>query len=95
MATDSALSTLAVLGLGLGLAWGIAKTSRPDLVVTVNNVPTETGEAMDPADITLSTGYHSVTRISALEWLVDLDDGTHFVTYSATNPFLYIKQRNV
>ena len=94
MALQSHFSTLAVLGIGLAAVWSIAKAARPDLVVTVNDVPTETGEAWDPADLVLNSGYHSITKVNELEYVIEMDDGGHATVYHGSNPFLSVKQLN-
>lgn len=92
---QSTVLTIVALGAGFVVANWAMRKARPDLVVTTNEVPTDTGEAWDQADVVLSTGWKSVTKVNEIEWLVETDDGGHFVTYHPSNPFEYVKQRNV
>lgn len=92
---QSFLSTVVIGGVAFAVMVKATQLARPDVVVTTTQNTTETGEAWDPADLVLSSGIRSVTKINELEWLVTLDDGGHVVTTHPRHPFYSVLQRNV
>lgn len=93
--SDNIILSLAIFGGAALLIKRSLAIARPDVIVTQNEVPTDTGEAWDPADLVGVSGVRAVEKIgSGYEQVLHMDDGGHCTTYAWDNPFEQVHQKN-